>query len=294
MPLLSRVVLPLLLLIYISVETYLKLQHSSLCGAVGCKLAGEILNFKAIYLNYFGIIGIFSLIVLGLLSLKRKWAEVLFFMGLYCAIAFESTIISYQFIANSEPCLFCLGIISSLLFIALLAQYKKFIFVVPAVLAIFIGLNTLAISKNKAFMTKEATYLINSKTCPHCKKVKVYLQEHNISYIPISTKEASARNFLKFANITSIPVLIIKTKEETSMRVGDKRIINYYDTQRKKNAIEKQPEESTQTISEIDAGLTTNSNDFLSQGNEEGCAITITEIPDCEKESGVLPFKVIP
>ena len=281
MPLLSRVVLPLLLLIYIAVETYLKLQHSSLCGAVGCKLAGELLIFKAIYLNYLGIFGVSSLVILGYLSLKNSIAKILFFIGLYSAIAFETTIISYQFMANSEPCLFCLGIISSLLFIALVSDYKKFVFVLPSVFAVFIGLNTLAITKNKSFMKENTTYLINSASCPHCIKVKKYLNEHNISYTPISTQEASARSFLKFANITSIPVLILKTKESTTLRVGDERIIHYY---KHKNTTKKEPEVVIEN--------STQNNDFLhSGGNDEGCEITIVEVPDCEK-TDASPFGI--
>ncbi len=80
----SRVFLPLLLLGYIGTETYLKLQHSSLCGAVGCKLAGELLKFDAIYLNYFGLVSVFFLIILGYLSLKNRFYEALFFIGTLC------------------------------------------------------------------------------------------------------------------------------------------------------------------------------------------------------------------
>ena len=283
MRLFSRVLLPLLLFIYIAIETYLKLQHTSLCGEVGCKLAGELLKFDAIYLNYLGLVGVFSLIILGIISLKKPLAQNLFFLGLYTAIAFESTIISYQFMANSEPCIFCLGIISSLLMIALLNNPKNFVFVVFGVVAIFAGLSTLAITKNKTFMTTNNTYLINSKTCPHCQKVKSYMKEHNISYIPISTKEASARSFLKFANITSIPVLVVKTKEATTLIVGDKRIINYY----------KKPKEVVSTDSHTSNNTSTSSlnlnNDFLHQDDEEGCTITVTAIPDCEK-TDALPF----
>jgi len=274
----ARVFLPLLLLGYIATETYLKLQHTSLCGEVGCKLAGELLNFNALYLNYFGLAGVFVLMILGFLSLKNKFYESLFFIGLYGAIAFEATIISYQFIANPEPCIFCLGIFSSLLLIALTSNIKHFAITLATVLAIFIGLNTLAVTKNKVFATESGNYLIQSETCPHCKKVKTYLAEHNIPYTPISTQEASARSFLKFVGTSSIPVLIIKEKYETQLITGDKKIIEHFETKTT-------PNESTQVpiqSSTLDLGTGGLSSDFLSAGgDDEGCAITITETLDC-------------
>jgi len=282
----SRVFLPLLLLGYIATETYLKLQHTSLCGEVGCKLAGELLNFDAIYLNYFGLAGVFSLIILGLFSLKSKVSETLFFMGLYGAIAFEATIISYQFVANPEPCIFCLGVISSLLLIALFSHAKHFGITLATVVAIFIGMHTLGISKNKNFMIENGTYLIHSESCPHCKKVKAYMKENHIDYTPISTKEASARNFLKFAGITSIPVLILKEKLERKLIVGDKKIITYFES---KNTSKEKPTKQVEAPVQSSVGNPLSSGlnaDFLSAGAEdEGCAITIAETPSCVEDN---------
>ena len=282
----ARVFLPLLLLGYIATETYLKLQHTSLCGEVGCKLAGELLNFDAIYLNYVGIGGVFILMILGFLSLKNKFYEALFFVGLYGAIAFEATIISYQFVANPEPCLFCLGIISSLLLIALFSQPKHFGITLATVVAIFVGMHTLGVSKNKNFMVENGTYLIQSETCPHCKKVKAYMAEHNIAYTPISTKEASARNFLKFAGVTSIPVLILKEKLERKLIVGDKKIIAYFEAQNKPEVNEEVTHVAPAQSSSLDLTGTGLSSDFLSAGaDDEGCAITIAETPSCTEEN---------
>ncbi|GEM_PF-613148 len=283
----SRVFLPILLLGYIATETYLKLQHSSLCDEVGCKLAGELLNFDAIYLNYFGLVSVFFLIILGYLSLKNKFYEALFFIGLYTGIAFEATIISYQFIANPEPCIFCLGIFSSLLLIALFSQIKHFAITLAMVGAIFIGLHTLSISKNKVFTPLAGNYLIQSKTCPHCIKVKAYLSKHQIEYTAISTQEASARNFLKFAGIQSIPVLILKEKRQTTLLTGDKKIIAYFENQKvtQKTDIEKTviKKVAIPAQSSISSGFST---DFLTAGDEDaGCAISVVATPSCEDNS---------
>ncbi|NOR56261.1 MAG: hypothetical protein GQ531_08640 [Sulfurovum sp.] len=301
----SRIVLPLLLLAYIAVETYLKLQHTSLCGEVGCKLAGELLRFNPIYLNYVGIAGSFMLMVFGTLSLKSKVFETLFFMSLYAAIAFEGTILSYQFVANPEPCIFCLGIFSSLLLIALAANYKHFLTIVAMVLAIFVGLNTLAVTKNKSFITAPGNYLIQSKTCPHCIKVKGYLKDNNIAYTGIPTTEASARSFLKFVSTKSIPVLVIKEKMTTKLITGDKAIIAHFEALKVKEVQALAPTQSTAITSTVESNSTSEdvsveaetlptpqtsglpstelSADFLSAGgDDDGCAITITETPDCE------------
>jgi len=276
MPFFSRVVLPLFLLVYIAVETYLKLNHTSLCGEVGCKLAGELLRFNPLYLNYLGMGAVFTLLILGYFSLKSKILERLFFIVLYSAIAFETTIIGYQFIANPEPCIFCLGIYSLLLLIAAFGHFKRFAAVLAVTISIFFGLNTLAISKNKTYTVNDGLYLIQSASCGHCKKVKKYFKKNNIEYTPISVNEVSARSFLKFVNISSIPVAVIKNKNGVRLIKGDKDIITYYTKQNMSETIEPQLSQSS-TL-----GLPT---DLFKATAELGCAITITETSSCEDEN---------
>ncbi len=284
---LARVFLPLLLLVYIATETYLKLQHTSLCGEVGCKLAAELLNFDALYLNYAGMAGVFSLIILGLLSLKNKFYEHLFFVGLYGAITFEATIISYQFIVNSEPCIFCLGIFSSLLIIALFSHAKHFLITLVTVGAIFIGLSTLSVTKNKTFISESGNYLIQSDSCPHCIKVKAYFSEHNIAYTSISTQEASVRSFLKFAGITSIPVLIVNEKLQRTLLVGDKKIISYFKSIDTKSVSKMKTKHIVNTAMQSSSLNLTSGGftaDFLNGENDDGgCAISIVKTASCDK-----------
>ena len=281
----SRVFLPLLLLGYIATETYLKVKHTSLCGDVGCKLAGELLKFDALYLNYFALAGLFFLIILGALSFKSRFFEALFFMGLYAAIAFEATIISYQFIANPEPCLFCLTIFSSLLLIALFAHMKSFLVVLASVFALFIGLNTLAITQNKAFAIAPGLYLIQSETCSHCKKVKQYFSDNDITYTAISTKEVNARGFLKFVNISTIPVLIKKEASGITLLTGDTKIIAHFESEKEVEAPVKES-----TIEATESNTVELSSDFLSAGGaDDGCALTIIETPSCADENTTSP-----
>lgn len=280
MTLFSRVFLPFLLFSYIAIETYLKLNHSSLCEATGCKLAGELLHFDPIYLNYLGIASVFTLMILGYLSLKSKLMEKLFFMVLYGAIAFEATILGYQFFVNPEPCIFCMGIFSSLLLIALLSQLKNFVLIATVALSIFIGLGTLAFSKNETFITTNGVYLIQSKGCSHCTKVKTYFEENHIKYTPISVQEASARSFLKFAGITSIPVLITKDATGISMLVGDHKIITHYEAQ---NTVIAVPLSIPNVpIGQSSVGLPI---DLFKATEEPGCAVTIAETVACDKNT---------
>jgi len=276
----SRVFLPFLLFIYIGVETYLKLQHSSLCGEVGCKLAGELLQFNPLYLNYLGLAATFLLIFFGYRSLKNTFFETLFFMTLYAAIAFEATLFAYQFIANPELCIFCLSVFSSLLLIALFSHIRNFAIVIASAFAILLALSSLAITKNKAFVSAPGLYLIQSETCSHCKKVKAYFAEHDIHYTPVSVKEANARSFLKFVDISTIPVLIMKESSSISLITGDKKIISHFETKNKHEV--PAPEVIAPPVENSTVEL---SSDFLSAGGDDGCALTIVETPSCEDDN---------
>ncbi|MCW8821176.1 MAG: hypothetical protein OQK45_03030 [Sulfurovum sp.] len=280
---LSRVFLPFLLLIYIGIETYLKLQHTSLCGEIGCKLAGELLRFDPIYLNYFGFTSILSLVFLGYHSLKSTFFETLFFIVLYAAIAFEATILSYQFIVNPEACLFCLGIFSSLLVIALFNHIKNFAIIIVVILSILLGLSTLTIPKNKSFITTSGLYLIQSETCSHCKRVKEYFAQQQIDYTTISAQDVNARGFLKFVDIATIPVLVIKEASGITLLKGDKQIIAHFKTQSTDEVFTQQTVTAPAQSSTLEF-----SSDFLGAGQDAGCAITITDTPSCEENNNTV------
>ena len=228
MKLFSRVLLPLILLIYIAVETYAKLHHTSICGSTGCKLAGQLLNFPSLYLNFMGLAAVAGILILGLLSLKRPEWEKLFFIALYAAIGFETIMFAYQFFVNPEPCVFCGGVYGGLLLIALFARPMYLLYALPVIASLWVALSTLAIPKNMALITQPGTYLIHSETCPHCKKVKAYFADHNITYNPIDVHSPNARSLLKNLDINQIPVLILHTKESDQILVGDEPIIAHF------------------------------------------------------------------
>ena len=278
MVLFSRVFLPFLLLSYIVIETYLKLQQSSLCHAVGCKLAGELLRFDSIYLNYLGMVGVSILIILGALSQKIKLFEKLFFVSLYSAIVFESVLLSYQFFVNPELCIFCMGIFSSLLIIAIVSNLKNFFLVIP-IGAVVVALGILNIPTNEALITNDGKYLIQSPICSHCKKVKSYFRENHIKYNAIESSNTNAKMMLKSMGINTIPVLIIKEKSQIHIIKGDRDIIAHFE-------MAKEPD-----IKEVISTSTPNQSsmmdytDTFSAVSDEGCTIEITEATPCADDN---------
>jgi len=274
----SRTLLPLILLAYIAVETYAKLHHTSICGSEGCKLAGQLLNFPSLYLNFMGLAAVAVILILGWLSLKRPEFEALFFVALYAAIGFETIMFAYQFLVNPEPCIFCGGVYGGLLLIALASRPRWLLYALPIIVALWVALSTLAIPKNMELISADGTYLIHSETCPHCKKVKAYFAEHKIPYRPIDVHTANARFLLKNLGINEIPVLLIRDHMRTSIFKGDKPIIAHF---------QKGPS-PTQTVSSTQATQTPP----LQSDDKGGCALDqqIDATPGeggCEQENDV-------
>ena len=236
MKILGFIFTPFLFLIYTAWETYLKLNHSSLCVAdkaaepTGCELAGALLNFDAIYLNFMGVLAALTILVLGFLSYKKRIPEVLFFIVLISSLLFETIMLGYQYFVSPAMCIFCMGVYAFLAVTLLLASRKYFMATVPAVVALLMALSFLAIPKSATFVAKDGTYLIQSPSCPHCKKVKKYMHENNIEFTKIDIEKIEAQNFATFLNFKTIPILV--TKEGSNIKIinGDKNIINSYET----------------------------------------------------------------
>jgi hypothetical protein len=197
-------------------------------------MAGELLKFNSIYLNIFGMVGALAILVAGWKSLKNPVWEKLFFVILYSAIAFESIMIAFQIFVNPEPCKFCMGVFSSLITIGILANFRQFIYFLPVVLAIFSALSMLNIPKNEHLVKGDGLYLIHSEKCPHCKNVKKYFAEHNITYNGIPTPSSTARFLANTLDIHQIPIAIIKKDRKIQVMYGDKPIIKYFEKKERK------------------------------------------------------------
>jgi glutaredoxin len=251
-----------------------------MCGAVGCKLAGELLEVKSIYLNYFGMVGAFLLTLFGYLSIKDERYEPIFYTLIFGALAFESTIIGYQFFANPLLCIFCLGVFGTLFLIALLSFPKRAVIFLTIVGAVMAALSILSITKTQSFISGDGKYLIASPTCPHCKKVKKYLKEHDIDYITLPIKEASSRSYLRYMGISSIPVWIERKGHETKVVVGDENIISLLEGDENRADVEK----NSDTHSQNEPTSATNPQDIFSLGDSDGCSASVIQEVECEDE----------
>jgi glutaredoxin len=276
----SKVVLPLFMAFYVMVETYLKLNQSSTCEQTGCRLAGELLNFDPLYLNYVGLLGFLFLFLLGLFSLRFKSTLLhkMFISTLYAALFFETTMIVYQYFANPALCSFCLGIWGGLLLMVVLNEKKNFLYTLPALVAVVVALSSLAIVKNEPAMYVKGNYLIASESCSHCKKVKAFFKEEEIPYYTIGIESAAARATLKFLNIKTIPVLVIHDGTKKQIIQGDSAIINHFKVLRN----------STATLSSIEMGEVPTASSTLEllaggSGEEDGCGITLSVEPTCDE-----------
>ena len=266
----SFVYLPLLFLIYLVTETFLKLNHSSLCHSKGCELAGGLLNIPALWLNYIGIASVVILLVLGYLTTLRAFSKKYFFIFLSSMLMFETVMIAYQYFASPELCKFCLGVYSFLWLIALLTMRWKVVFLLPAVVAVLSAFYFLAIPKQVSFLNANGNYLIQSSTCPHCKKVKKFLDQNSIAYTKLDAKKIESREFVKFLGYKTIPVLLIKSSDEIKIINGDKDIINYFSHDKK--VIQKPQEQTSPT-------------DVLKiPSQDDGCGIDIFEEKSCDKK----------
>jgi glutaredoxin len=274
---LSYVYLPLLFLIYLVVETVLKLNHSSLCHSKGCELAGGLLNIPAIELNYLGIAGAVLLLILGYLTYIRAFSKRYFFILLSSMIVFETIMIGYQYFASPMLCKFCLGVYGSLLTIAIFTMRERFFFLLPAIVAPLTALYLLAIPMSKSFITDNGNYLIQSQTCPHCKKVKEFLKSKNIEFKKLDAKSIEARNFIKYMAYKTIPVLIVKDGRDIKIINGDEDIIRYFETPKKESREDKDSSNSsTSTTAPVDL--------LSGAGDSSGCGIELLEEKSCDKD----------
>jgi len=289
----SFIVLPILFFIYIAVETYLKLNHSSLCHTSGCQLAGALLRFDSIYLNFIGMASAIAIILVGILSYKEKISEKIFFLVVGASLLFETIMLGYQFYASPEMCVFCMGVYAFLLAILLLASPKYFAITMIGATSVFVSLSFLSISTPKPYLSGDGNYLIQSENCGHCRKVKEYMHEHDIKFTKIDIEDIEAQNFATFLNFKTIPILLVKEADTIKIINGDKDIINSFKNPAQSmmhnivgNIMDKIEESITVGGSEEESSGTSSTNDLFNGSEEDkGCGFaTLDKLEtDCTK-----------
>ncbi|NOZ91218.1 MAG: hypothetical protein GXO60_08055 [Epsilonproteobacteria bacterium] len=279
----SFIYLPLLFFIYVTTEAVLKLFHSTLCESTGCLLADSLLKFDSIYLNFIGVADALIILLIGWLSFNKKISEKLFFIVLIASLLFETIMLGYQYFVSPEMCKFCMGVYTFLVIISILSTRKYFLMVVPFVISVFVALSFLALPKSQAFVTKDGNYLIQSSTCPHCKKVKEYLKDKNIDFKKLSIDDVEARNFATFLDFKTIPILLIKDGKSVQIVNGDKNIIEFFENKSKDTTTQDniEVEDKKQEIESVDSSSLLYKEDSF----DEGCGfISLTKLEsNCSK-----------
>ena len=256
-------VLPILFFIYNAGEIYLKVNHSSFCESTGCKLADGLLKYDSIYLNWAGLAGAFLIVVLGWMSYKNSSFKKFFFLVVFIALLFETIMLGYQYFASPSMCKFCMGIYAFLVSILLFSARSYFLVAIPAVLALLVALSSLKIANTAPAVVADGTYLIQSPTCPHCKKVKKYLKEHDIEFKKLEIGETRSQNFITFLGYHTIPMLIVKKGGYIEVVNGDEDIISHYENSSTDDDTEEQAQEVQEPIN-VDSL-------YGKIGGEEGC-----------------------
>lgn len=269
-----KLILPLLLALYIATETILKVNNIALCSSTGCKLAGDLLKFNSIYLNYLGIAAALWLALLALF--QTQFANRLYTFSALAMVAFESLLIASQLNLNPEVCIFCLGVYTFLLLILFNVSKEFFLYALGVVASIFVAFSFLNIPKNKTLLQKDGLYLIASQSCPHCQRTKKFLKKEGVTYSIINANDINSFYFAKSLDIKKIPIAIEKSGEEFTITVGDSNIMHRYG----KKEAPKEPAQNapTQAVQPLQP--------TLDYSGSKGCSYTVTETPDCEAKDG--------
>ncbi len=266
----KKAILPILLIIYIIGDMVLKQQGVELCSSTGCEMAGELLKFDSRYLNYLGALGALTLAFLAFLKLDKLFTWLAATM-----VIFESLLIASQINLNPEVCKFCLGVYALLWLILLTANRKVALYATAPALAVFAAFTILSIPQNRSLISSDGLYLISSKTCPHCKKTKEFLDSKNIEYKTIKSSDLNAFYFAKSLNIKQIPIAIIAKGKEYKIVVGDRDIIEHFNT--KSQAQSNQTSTQASPVEQYKPKLNLS-------GNDDGCSFSVIKESDCDAQ----------
>ena len=250
----AYLILPIFFFLYNLVETLLKLNHSSFCESAGCNFAANLLRFDALYLNFIGVAVSALIMIVGWMVIKEKIDKKFFLLLVFISLLFETVMLSYQYFASPMMCKFCMGIYGFLVAMMLTASKRYFFMVLPAVFAIITAFSFLAIPKTTAFTTTDGTYLIQSPTCPHCKKVKKYFKEHDIAFTKLDINSPEAKNFATYLNFGTIPIMIVKKGHHVEIINGDEAILDSFKEMKDEEPTQEQeptPSESSISIGEL-------------------------------------------
>lgn len=234
------------------------------CETDGCTIATSLIKINPEYLYIAAFIFFISLIICLI-----KFREY-FNLVLYSGVVFESLLFSNLYFIHNEICIECFKMISLLILIGLISNFKYILLPISIFSASYL-LNP--IGEDIEFNNKYT--LITKEDCPHCKNAKEYLQKQNINYSEINYKQAT--KFLNTFNIKSVPVLVLKKERSIEVINGDINIeqclqdLNF--AENKNNLFD---------LTRKNLSFNPLENGIIPQENPSGCSIDQKAL-DCEK-----------
>ncbi|NPA95166.1 MAG: hypothetical protein GXO58_07045 [Thermodesulfobacteria bacterium] len=238
----------------------LHLMGSELCFNQGCKIVESFLSLDPLIVNGLGALFFLALLVLFIISRKRRDLLPLVTFILLLAMVAEGILFSIQLFIAHTFCSYCLIIASIIVLIALIFDLKTALFGIAFALfeiLIFsniqlpfqtdrsVNLNQGTYAVKTCSNPRSVAYLIFSENCPHCKKVLANLQgcvKCEIHFNPVSKINERVLPglipiegyrpeinilALQIFDIHSVPVLIFRTDEGYKIIKGDENIIRF-------------------------------------------------------------------
>lgn len=266
--------MPMIILSYLFINLYLIMIGSKWCESEGCEVSKSLLKIEQSDLYSIAILAFGILFFIGLKILKTDSERLKEFykLGVFAIMICETILLSYLYFKTGSLCISCF-IFYVLIVINYLIIDKKdkkivvIFFIIATIAFLKLDVNT----KASPSLTSKYT-LLQSESCQHCKKVKLFLKENNIIY----SKEEyiSFDGLFSALNITKIPLMIVKKNKDNFILLnGVDEIVQYL----KVHELEKVSKEN-----EI------NSNSFsthISLDEKEGCEINFLqkELENCNE-----------
>jgi len=236
--------------------------RKGLCFNDGCEIVDNMTNISPLYFNIAGFLffqALFWLFLLGRNGSEywHKLARLL----LIAALAAEAVLVFFQHSIATVFCSYCLVILAVIVLLNGCCGLRQLVRGTVIFFAVFITCCSLqfgppstgrGISLDSGSMAMvngekggDKLYLFFSDSCSHCEKVIEAIAADNLCAIrfnPIEKIEKiSVRNAVLFANydpqvnrallqslsINEVPILMVKTEEETRVLKGEKRIREY-------------------------------------------------------------------
>ena len=237
------IVCPLAIFGYLTIVFCGTLMDVSFCKSEGCELAGSIIKMSKEQMYLLGMFSSLFLAMLGYFFVykKEELAKIAFLGILSLMIITETVFLGYMFMTTGgEICTICLLFYIMMIITFIVASRSAEESVKKGILddlkdieerifnyaffKIFTGVASVTVfcaimfldynptSSKEIVPFKEGYSLISSPTCKFCKEIKADLKDKNISYYD---RDANSNlNFIKTMGGETIPVLILKKKDE--------------------------------------------------------------------------------